>query len=91
MWPTSRDANLCLACPHCNLHKGPNLATLHPVTRQLIPLFHPREQDWNDHFRFVGARIEGLTPTGEATARLLKMNGEDQTEIRAALMKRGEF
>ena len=78
-------------CWVCNLHKGPNLATLDPVTRELIPLFHPREQNWDEHFRFVGARIDGLTPTGRATARLLKMNDDDQTEIRAALMMRGEL
>jgi 5-methylcytosine-specific restriction endonuclease McrA len=84
-------SNLCLACPHCNLHKGPNLTTLESVTRELIPLFHPREQEWDEHFRFASARIEGLTPTGKATARLLKMNDDDQTEIRAALMTRGEF
>ena len=58
---------------------------------QLIPLYHPREQSWEEHFHFVGARIEGLTSTGKATVRLLKMNDEDQTEIRAALMSRGEF
>jgi hypothetical protein len=84
-------SNLCLACPHCNLHKGPNLATLDPETRELIPLFHPREHHWNEHFRFAGPRIEGLTPIGTATARLLKVNDEDQVEIRAALMLRGEF
>jgi hypothetical protein len=83
--------NLCLACPHCNLNKGPNLTTLDPGTRELIALFHPREQVWEEHFRFVDARIEGRTATGTATARLLKMNNEDQIEIRAALMLRGEF
>ncbi len=84
-------SNLCLACPHCNLHKGPNLATLDSVTRELIPLFHPRQHSWDDHFRFLGGRIEGLTTAGRATARLLKMNDDDQVEIRTALMMRGEF
>ena len=83
--------NLCLACPHCNLNKGPNLTTLDPGTRQLIPLFNPRKHIWEEHFRFVDARIEGRTATGEATARLLKMNAEDQVEVRTALMLRGEF
>jgi len=53
--------NLCLACPHCNLHKGPNLTTLDPASREIIPLYNPREDAWDSHFRLIGARIEGLT------------------------------
>ncbi len=83
--------NLSLACPHCNLHKGPNLATLSEETGELFLLFHPREQAWDDHFRISGAGIEGHTEVGKATARLLKMNEGDQIEIRTALISRGEF
>ncbi len=82
--------NLCLACPHCNLHKGPNLTTLSVDTGDIVPLFHPRQQVWDDHFRINRARIEGRTDVGRATARLLKMNEGDQIEIRAALIRRGE-
>lgn len=35
------ESNLCLACPRCNLQKGPNLATLSIPDRKLIRLFHP--------------------------------------------------
>jgi 5-methylcytosine-specific restriction endonuclease McrA len=83
--------NLGLACPHCNLHKGPNLTTLSLGTDEIVPLFHPRQQIWDDHFRINRARIEGRTEVGTATARLLKMNEGDQIEIRAALIQRGEF
>jgi 5-methylcytosine-specific restriction endonuclease McrA len=83
--------NLCLACPHCNLHKGPNLTTLAPDTREIVPLFHPRRQNWEDHFQLTGARIEGRTDIGKATVRLLQMNVRDQLEIRAALILRSEF
>ena len=37
------EANLALCCGRCNLHKGPNIAGLDPVTGQLTRLFHPRE------------------------------------------------
>ena len=84
-------SNLCLACPHCNLHKGPNLTTLDPETRELVPLFHPREHDWNEHLRFDHGRIVGLTTIGIATVRLLKMNERDGVEIRSALILRGEL
>lgn len=32
--------NLCLACGHCNRFKGPNVASIDPVTGELTPLFH---------------------------------------------------
>ncbi len=41
--------NLALACPDCNCHKGPNLATLDPKTRVLVRLFHPRRDIWEEH------------------------------------------
>ena len=42
------ESNLCLACHWCNFHKGPNLSTI--VDGELVPLFHPRLQRWDDHF-----------------------------------------
>ncbi len=83
--------NTCLACPHCNFHKGPNLTTLSVTTREIVPLFHPRVQNWDEHFRMDGPHIVGVTETGTATVRLLQMNDGDQVEIRAALRQRSEF
>ena len=56
--------NLALACDRCNLHKGPNLTGIDPLTGQIVPLFHPRCDDWNDHFQWVGVEIVGITPKG---------------------------
>jgi len=83
--------NLGLACPHCNLHKGPNLTTLSVESGDIVPLFHPRQQFWDDHFQINRARVQGRTEVGKATAKLLKMNERDQIEIRAALIQGGEF
>ena len=60
--------NLALACPDCNFHKGPNLTTLDPRTREIVKLFHPRNDIWEAHFEYRGAIILGLTPVGEATS-----------------------
>lgn len=43
-------SNLALACDRCNLHKGPNLTSIDPVTRHVVPLFNPRKDFWKDHF-----------------------------------------
>ena len=67
-------ANLALACADCNRLKGPNVATLDPRDGDLVPLFHPRRDRWEDHFALDGPRIRGLTARGRGTLRLLKMN-----------------
>ncbi|HEX7449282.1 MAG TPA: HNH endonuclease [Pirellulales bacterium] len=77
--------NLCEACHWCNLNKGPNLATL--VDGQLVRLFHPRQDEWAEHFGRRGDEIIGLTPIGRGTARLLDMNDDDRRKIRAASAK----
>lgn len=83
--------NLCLACPHCNLHKGPNLTSIHPETRKIVPLFHPRNDLWSQHFQLQDGEILGLTESGLITVSLLKMNDDEQVKIRQELMMRGMF
>jgi len=79
------DNNLALACSHCNLHKGPNLAGIDPATGALEPLFHPRRQSWAEHFEVRGALIEGKTPCGRVTVRVLAMNAEARVDLRREL------
>ena len=77
---TDLESNLCLACQWCNFFKGPNLSTL--VDGQLVSLFHPRAQGWDEHFAVEADRIVGLTPIGCGTVELLNMNDDDRCEIR---------
>ncbi len=84
-------SNLALACPDCNRHKGPNIATISPEGDQLIRLFDPRKDNWFQHFYVQQGRIEGLSVVGEATARLLQMNSEDRADIRLELIEQGLF
>jgi HNH endonuclease len=83
--------NLALACPRCNVHKGPNLATVEWPSHDLIPLYHPRRDLWADHFRWEGAVIAGATPVGRGTARLLDMNSARRVATRLWLMQDGLF
>ncbi len=57
------DANLALACPECNFQKGTNLSGIDPDTGAVSPLFHPRRDQWAEHFARDGARIVGKTAT----------------------------
>jgi hypothetical protein len=74
--------NLALACQRCNLNKGPNLAGIDPVGGMIVPLFHPRRERWEDHFRFDDVRVAGRTPTGRATVTLLAMNEDRRLKLR---------
>ncbi len=48
--------NLALACHLCNAHKGPNLTGIDPATGNIVPLFHPRRDRWNDTISTVRLR-----------------------------------
>lgn len=77
--------NLALACHRCNLRKGPNLTGIDPVTGEIVPLFDPRRNRWSDHFRLLSPVIEGLSPMGRTTIKLLSMNDARRIERRELL------
>lgn len=66
--------NLCLCCGRCNLHKGPNIAGIDPVSKELHRLFNPRVDAWGDHFTWMAAVLVGVTPIGRATIEVLQIN-----------------
>jgi hypothetical protein len=47
-------------------------------TLSILPLFHPRQHQWADHFIWSadGTRILGITATGRATCDRLDMNDD---------------
>lgn len=76
--------NLCLTCVGCNGFKLAFQTGIDPETGEAAPLFHPRDQRWDDHFawREDGTRILGLTPIGRATIARLQMNRDRMVEAR---------
>jgi hypothetical protein len=76
--------NLAWCCPSCNLHKSDRSHATDPDTGQLAPLFHPRRNDWKDHFGWVGYRLTGRTASGRATVAALKLNADRRLLIRRA-------
>ena len=82
---------ILLACHRCNLHKGPNLSGIDPLTGGVMILFHPRRDQWADHFAFCGAYLEGLTPSGRTTVEVLALNDVRRLELRQELLGVGEL
>jgi len=87
------ESNLCMCCLRCNLKKGPNIASTDPEDQgeyHIVALFHPRQQRWQEHFQpRENGCIEGLTPEGRATVRLLDFNAEERVQLRRLLMRQG--
>ena len=83
--------NLALACPHCNRFKGSDLGSIDSQTDQLTPLFHPRQQQWAEHFELCKAEIRPLTAAGRVTVFLLQFNNLDRLEERQILIASGQY
>lgn len=83
--------NLALSYLHDNLHKGPNLTGIDPLTRKLTRLFHPRRHKWARHFRWDGPYLIGRTAIGRTTVAVLAMNDPDIVRVRRSLIEEGLF
>lgn len=68
--------NLCLACSDCNRAKYDRIVARDLHSGDIVPLFHPVQDDWRDHFcwRESGLWIEGKTAVGRATVEQLQLN-----------------
>jgi hypothetical protein len=74
--------NLCLSCQSYNLHKGTNLTTIDLKSNEIVRVFDPRHERWDEHFEIVHFAVVGKTAIGRATARLLAMNTPSRIELR---------
>ena len=81
--------NLALSCALCNRRKASDIASVDPQTDLIEPLFHPRRDRWEDHFRLVAGRIEPVTATGRTKVRLLQLNATARIEERRLLISIG--
>jgi hypothetical protein len=81
--------NLALSCPECNIFKGSDVASYDNGV--LVALYHPRQQQWNEHFKLNGAIVEGITPEGRVTTQLLQMNRIQAIEEREMFIRLGTY
>ena len=83
--------NLAFTCVSCNRYKGSDLAAPDPETGEIVPLFHPRRQRWQEHFTLQTAVIVPLSSAGRATATLLRLNAPERVLERTELLKAGRY
>ena len=79
--------NLAYACQGCNGKKHDKVQAVDPFTFEVVNLFHPRQQQWLDHFAWNEdfTLVIGLTPTGRATIVALELNRAGVINLRKLL------
>lgn len=85
-------SNLALACQRCNNAKYVAVEAIDPLTGRSVPIYHPRQHRWSDHFVWSHdfQRIHGLTPIGRATVDKLRLNRDGVVNLRRVLCDAGE-
>ena len=81
--------NYAWACFDCNTTKAGNISSYDVLTKELIPLYNPRTQIWDQHFAKDGPVIIGKTAIGRVTVDVLEMNESAQIEFRLLLIELG--
>jgi len=83
--------NLAYSCGDCNAKKYTKTTVTDPETGINIPLFHPRKDEWNEHFKWgnEGLYLIGITLKGKLTVQTLDMNREKLLNYRRALIALG--
>ncbi|MEK7831397.1 MAG: HNH endonuclease signature motif containing protein [Acidobacteriota bacterium] len=90
---TGTEENLALACTACNVFKSDYVSAWDTLTQSEVPIFHPRQQLWEDHLcvNRVSYEIEALTAVGRATIDCLRINSAEQLRSRKLWAKLGIF
>jgi hypothetical protein len=80
--------NPCFSCYWCSSYKGSDLSSVDwAAGGQIVPLFNPRQQRWDDHFTLKRAVLQALTATGRVTIFLLRLNAPERIEERELLLR----
>ena len=66
------------------------IASVDPATGEIVPLYHPRNQAWSQHFKVINAQIMPLTANARVTIRLLRFNDPERIAERALFLKAQE-
>ncbi|MCB0082486.1 MAG: HNH endonuclease [Caldilineaceae bacterium] len=84
--------NLAYACSGCNGRKATRTEAVDPITGELASLFHPRVNQWADHFIWSSGypKVDGTTATGRATVAALHLNRQAVVNLRRVLVLAGE-
>jgi hypothetical protein len=83
--------NLAFSCGGCNGHKYAKIQAIDPVSREVVPLYNPRQQSWQDNFVWSDdlLQVVGLTASARATINALQLNRSGVLNMRRLLLMAG--
>jgi len=84
-------SNLAFSCQGCNGHKSVHTVGKDTLDDVMVPLFHPRQDLWAEHFEWQNnfQLIVGLTSTGRTTIHRLQLNRPGLQKLRKILVAAG--
>jgi hypothetical protein len=84
--------NLALACQGCNNHKFTATTAFDPITGQKVPLYHPRQDIWELHFRWDESftHLVGISAIGRASIERMVLNRPGLVNLRRVLVAADE-
>lgn len=71
-------------------YKGSDIASVDRAGRP-IRFFDPRRDIWDEHFKLNGPVIQPITPVGEVTARVLRLNASERVIERQLRQALGQY
>jgi hypothetical protein len=79
--------NLARSCSICNGLKQGKTTHLDPFSQQICRLYHPRQDNWDDHFQWSIDELQliGKTAIGNTTIALLQLNRSNAINLRKLL------
>ena len=84
----TNEGNLAWTCFVCNRGKGSDLASVDETSGEIVRLFHPRTDSWDNHLELMkDGSLSARTAIGRVTITLLKLNRPELLAIRALLAK----
>ena len=84
-------SNLARSYGICNNNKRDKIDNIDPLTKEIVRLYHPRQDIWTEHFQWSDDNlyIVGLTAIGRSTIDLLKLNRINAFNLRKLLKMGG--
>lgn len=84
-------SNLALACQGCNGRKYTATTAIDTASGEVVRLFHPRLDRWDEHFAWISNATEiiGVSRIGRATVARLALNRAGLVNMRLVLANLG--
>ena len=83
--------NLAYACLYCNRYKGSDVGSVLLPELEFVRFYHPRNDNWYDHFSLQRYQIVPLSKIGEATIKILEINHINRLIERQILIEMGRY